>query len=164
MVFSSDGEYRLLGLATRIDMACGDGNFHENRFVNVLDAAYREWISNRGFERSANASAGGSHQVLLAVEGTRLDGQNTPIHHEILVPAEAHRLIVTMNHEVGGWDPEPGNLDLQLELDANCSRFVGAEVCTVNNPEPGLITVGVARVHKQVAYQLTAVATFNIAE
>lgn len=164
MVVSNEDRYQLVGLAARLGRSCDGGNLYENRFVNVVDPAYREWMTNGTQGNSDTQSASVRHQVLLAVESARLDAQNTHDFHEIFIPAGTNWLIITMNHEVGRWDPEPGNLDLQLAPDASCSRFVGVEVCTVNNPEPGLITVGVARVHKHVAYQLAAVATFNIAE
>lgn len=66
-----------------------------------------------------------------------------------------------MNHEVGGWNPEPNDLDVLLDLKADCTRYVGVEVCTVDKPASGSHTVSVKRIHKQAAYQMTAIALYN---
>ena len=71
------------------------------------------------------------------------------------------KLIVTMNHTVGGWNPEPSDLDILMDLETECTRYVGVEVCTVNKPVPGSHTVSVKRMHKSAAYQLAAIAIYT---
>jgi hypothetical protein len=48
-----------------------------------------------------------------------------------------------------------------MEANTDCTRFVGAEVCSVKNPASGVVSMSVQRVHRQADYQLTAVVEYE---
>jgi hypothetical protein len=99
-------------------------------------------------------------EKLLEIELARLDHNDSQKDHKINIQPGTKKLIVTMNHAVGGWNPEPSDLDVLMDLETECTRYVGVEVCTVDKPVPGSHTVSVKRIHKSAAYQITAIALY----
>ena len=100
------------------------------------------------------------HRVLLEIGLAYVEG-TLPDLYELEVSKDTQELLVNLNHETAGFDPEPGT-DLSLELPApwhsDCSRFYGVESCSVLNPPPGEYMIGVKKNKGNPAYQLTAVA------
>jgi hypothetical protein len=159
-----DASYKsspIVGLASGISWACSDRNHSENRYVDLTNPQYRGWITKAFGEPPCRTALTYSVEKLLEVELARLDLQNSQDSYQFTIRPGSSSLIVTMNHEVGGWNPEPSDLELVLDIEADCTRYIGVEVCTVDEPAVGLHTVSVKRIHKQAAYQLTAIALYD---
>ena len=151
----------IVGIAREADWTCSDRNLKEGQYVNLTHSDYRDWLSNAFCAPPCSASSREHVRKLLEIELAKLDRDDIQDDYQIDIQPGATKLIVTMNHEVGGWDPEPSDLDVLLDMKAKCTRYTGVEVCTVDKPVAGSHTVSVKRIHKQAAYQLAAVALYE---
>jgi hypothetical protein len=161
MLFYDQGFHQLIGLARGTGWACSDEAHSESRFVNLLDPRFQEWLSGISSDSNSISSKASRNEVLLAVESAMLDHEDPIDRYELEIGPLASKLIVTMNHSVGGWNPAPADLDLLMEVNTDCTRFVGAEVCSIKNPTSGIVSMRVQRVHRQADYQLTAVVEYK---
>lgn len=161
MLIYDHGSHQLIGLARGTSWTCSDEAHSENRFVNLLDPRYHEWLSRISSKSDSSANTSTRTDILLAVESAKLDHENPNDFYELEIGPLATELIVTMNHSVGGWNPNPSDLNLLLDVEADCSRFVGAEVCSVKDPATGPINIRVQRVHRQATYQVTAIVEYD---
>jgi len=150
----------VIGVARESDWTCGDPDQKKGQYVNLTHSHYRKWLAEASCGPLCEEVPGVHFDKLLAIELAKLDQDDIQNDHQIIIKPDTKKLIVTMNHAVGGWDPEPSNLDIFLDFEAECTRYVGVEVCTVDKPDPGSHTVSVIRIHKTAAYQLTAIALY----
>jgi len=150
----------IIGLARGTSWACSNRDHREIKFVDLTNIHYQAWITGAFCDPPCETKPGNA-VVLLKIESAKLDRDDIQDDYQINIPPGAKKLIVTMNHEVGGWDPEPSDLDILLSIKAECMRYTGVEVCTVDKPVAGSHTVSVKRIHKQAAYQLAAVALYE---
>ena len=153
--------HAIVGVAREVDWTCSDVNQREGQYVDLSSSNYRDWLSNVFCDPPCGAIPRDHVKKLLEIELAKLDHDDIQDDYQINIQPGAKKLIVTMNHEVGGWDPEPSDLDVLLSMKAECTRYVGVEVCTVDKPVAGSHTVSVKRIHKQASYQLAAVALYE---
>ncbi len=151
----------VIGVARESDWTCGDLDQKEGQYVNLTHSHYRKWLSAAFCGPSCEVTSTEYVEKLLEIELARLDHDDFQNDHQIVIQPGAKKLIVTMNHAVGGWNPDPSDLDIILDLETECTRYVGVEVCTVDRPAPGLHKVSVKRIHKSAAYQMTAIALYE---
>lgn len=153
--------HTIVGVAREADRTCGELNQKEGQYVNLTHPHYRKWLSAAFCGPSCEVPSTVYVEKLLEIELARLDHNDFQNDHQIVIQPGAKKLIVTMNHTVGGWNPDPSDLDIILDLETECTRYVGVEVCTVDKPAPGLHKVSVKRIHKSAAYQMTAIALYE---
>jgi hypothetical protein len=160
LFMQSRSGFRLIGIASRLSRDCVDASSQEGRYIDLRLPRYKAWLSEVFCDKScSDASVNTIHELL-----------NVPIGHSdqvkadqrsITIPESTRELIITLNHELNGFSPNPGgNLDIDLPQspDADCTRYHGVESCTVQNPAAGDYSIGVRRVRGTPAYQLTVVA------
>ena len=151
----------IIGVAREVDWTCSDVNQREGQYVDLSSSNYRDWLSNVFCDPPCGVISRDHVKKLLEIELAKLDHDDIQDDYQINIQPGAKKLIVTMNHEVGGWDPKPSDLDVLLSMQAECTRYVGVEVCTVDKPVAGSHTVSVKRIHKQAAYQLAAITLYE---
>jgi hypothetical protein len=159
-LFAKTGEsFELLGISSGYRTDCV-GSVIEGRYTDVRKNHAREVFSSAFCGPDCPAPTESGYAVLLGVELAYVD-KGDITHHIINVVPGTHELLINLNHETAGFDPEPGT-DLSLEIPAplhsDCSRFYGVESCRVLNPPPGEYMIGVKKNKGNPAYQLTAVA------
>jgi len=160
MLSTNVESHSVIGIARESDWVCGEQNQKEGQYVNLTHPLYHEWLADAFCGPSCKVASRENVEKLLGIELAGLTHDDAQNDHQIIIKPNTKKLIVTMNHAVGGWDPEPGDLDIILDFEAECTRYVGVEVCTVDKPDPGSHTVSVKRIHKTAAYQLTAIALY----
>lgn len=163
-LFADSGSgFSQLGIARGIEKACGSGGDVESRFVDIRDHRDEPWLSG-SFSDQPCTERGSSQYNIIARISLALTGEATLYEHPIRLAPGYSKLIITLNHEVNGFHPEPGgDLDIELpdSLEAACQRYHGVETCTANNPGEGDYTIGVKRKTGTPAYQLAAIAVYR---
>lgn len=161
MLITGIGSHPVVGVAREADWICSERNQKEGQYVNLTHSDYNNWLSKAFCGPSCVAPSKEHVNKLLEINLAKLDHDDTQDDYQLDIQPGAQKLIVTMNHATGGWDPEPSNLDVFLDMSAECTRYIGVEVCTVDKPVSGSYTVSVKRVHKSAAYQLAAIAIYT---
>jgi hypothetical protein len=161
MLNTGVGSHPVVGVAREADWACSERNQKEGQYVNLTHSDYNDWLSDAFCGPSREARSKEHVNKLLEINLARLDHEDTQDNYQIDIQPGVQKLIVTMNHAVGGWDPDPNDLDVLLDMNAECTRYIGVEVCIVNKPASGSHTVSVKRIHKSAAYQLAAIAIYT---
>ena len=150
----------LLGIASRLSLDCLEADFHEGRYVDLRLPRYEKWLAQAFCAEPCKAGNDGSTSELLSVP-LAFSTYESEDHHPVSVQHRVPVLLITLNHEVNGFFPEPGG-DLEIRmpdtLNADCQRYYGVETCEVQNPPPGDYIIGIKAVRGNPAYQLTAVA------
>jgi hypothetical protein len=152
---------KVLGVASELAGDCDGAG--EGRYVNVTDAAFQSFMQNAGCGGGCSRQSDLFVQTMLSRPSEFLDPVMATRSYSINVPDNAQSLVVTMNHS-RGWYDDVNNLNLAMPgtLNAQCQRFVDAEVCTADQPTAGTYTLNVSHVHGHVDFQLTAVALFAL--
>ena len=163
-LFSGWGSgYTLLGLARGIEKACDHPGEMESQYTDIRNRPSIKGLQDAVCTPDCEPVASSSYDVLLEVD-LALPGDSPVRSYPVQLGDSVHELVVTLNHEIHGFHPEPG-ADLELVLpqgsDAACQRHYGAETCTVSNPGRGVYTVGIKTVSGRPAYQLAAVAIYQ---
>jgi hypothetical protein len=155
--------FALVGIANGIEKACGGEFILEGRYADTREGAGLPWLSQAFCDRDCPQWPKSDFDILLSLPLAYVEGE-MPARHRISIAGHTSRLVLTLNHEVNGFHPEPGgDLDLVLpdSFEAGCQRYHGVETCKVQNPPPGEYSVGIRAVSGNPAYQLTAVAIYE---
>lgn len=160
----SNGEFSLIGIASKLALGCGAGGTHEGRYVDLSNPRISDWLSRSFCTPPCRTAAEGALHVLLRIPYART-GPAGVDRHGVSIPAGTGQLIITLNHEIDGFRSRDG-ADLEITPPARlagfeCTRHYGVENCEVQNPAPGDYSIGIKRVSGNPAYQLTAVAVVS---
>jgi hypothetical protein len=135
----------------------------EGRYVDLRTNAGLEVLDGILCDQRCTPANPPAHEVLLAIELAYVTDAGED-RHPIRVGDGATELLVNLNHETAGFQPEPAT-DLSIVLPAflkgECSRYYGVESCHVSNPPPGAYSIGIQRESGNPAYQLTVVAIYE---
>jgi hypothetical protein len=162
-LFAGEGAtFELLGLSTGFDRGCTEGMI-EGRYVDLRTNAGLEVLDGILCDQRCTPANPPAHEVLLAIELAYVTDAGED-RHPIRVGDGATELLVNLNHETAGFQPEPAT-DLSIVLPAflkgECSRYYGVESCHVSNPPPGAYSIGIQQESGNPAYQLTVVAIYE---
>lgn len=159
----------LIGVASTND-SCRLPGLKEGRYVNVTSATYESWLESVICAPPClPTDSSDLFDGTVVTSGKYVDrpapvGAMDSDSHEFAVGAWPKKLIIAMNHETLGFDDPPAPFgDLEIEMlgglaeSAVCERHWGAEVCTVDGPQPGAHELRVNRVIGDPLYQLTVV-------
>jgi hypothetical protein len=150
----------LIGISSRVDWACNDSGEQEGKYVNTTNPVYQAWMAT---VYCTFPCADGSADVvdLLVHEAAGMVGENLDqVDYVVPVWPWTKSLVLSLNHEINGYDPNPNDLELVLPdgLEAQCEQHDGVEVCTATNPDSGDYEISVKKKYGNPAYQLTVSA------
>jgi len=162
-LFTGDGSsFELVGLSTGFDTGCAE-HLIEGRYVDIRKDSGLEMLDDIFCDADCSEPDSPAHEVLLAIELAYVTDAGED-RHPIRVGDGATELLVNLNHETAGFQPEPAT-DLSIVLPAflkgECSRYYGVESCHISNPPPGAYSIGIQRESGNPAYQLTVVAIYE---
>ena len=152
--------FSLVGIANGIETACGGAFILEGRYADTRKGISLPWLSQAFCNSDCAQRPEREFDVLLSLGLAYVDSKEDS-KYRITVPERSARLLLTLNHELNGFHPEPGgDLDIEMpdSLEEVCTRYYGVETCEVQNPPPGDYIIGIKTVTGNPAYQLTAVA------
>lgn len=162
-LFSGDGsEHELIGLSSGFDRVCEE-NLIEGRFIDLRALAVHDSLDGVFCEEDCTRFPMLSHEVLVEVLLAYVSEEGAD-HHAATIHSGATELLVNLNHETGGFQPEPVtdlSIVMPATLEGECSRYYGVESCHVSNPPPGAYSIGIQRESGNPAYQLTVVAIYE---
>lgn len=150
------GAGRIIGVASQSStFDCGAAG--EGRYVNATHEPYKSFVNT--YSCAGACPPLGDYAKLVGVDIQLFSAGDPDVSTDIDIPEGTIELIVTLNHG-RGWYPDPNRIVLKIpaELNAECRRFVEAEVCVASEPPAGTHTVTVSAVQGTTGYQLGAVA------
>lgn len=147
----------LIGVSRAIDWSCSDPGEREGKYVNVTNDAYQSWLGSAFCSSNCISTSTDVVDIFFGEPDDSL-GESNQKSYNLKVDVMAKKLIVTLNHVIGGYTPKPNDLEMIMPagLNADCIHHDGVEVCTANNPAVGNYTLKVTKIKGDPDFQLAA--------
>lgn len=149
-----------VGISSRVDWRCSKEDDQEGRYVNITHDNYSDWLEDAFCEPPCTPLTGELWDTVTLEPLGSVDPATGTRSYTLMVRPFTKRMVLTLNHEINGYNPFPDDLELVLPegLDADCERHDGAEACTVDQPPQGDYQL-IVKTHDGLPnYQLAVVA------
>lgn len=166
MLFKALPANRLIGVSSHMEPDCNAAGTAEGRYVNVTHTAYGTWLNQAFCNPPCLSPSQDIVETLILEPSAQVEADGTT-DYEIKVGPWVKQVIITLNHEVGGYQAglftdfetvHELDIDLPAELSPDCVEHDGIEVCTLDTPPEADYVLTIRRERGDPNFQLAAVS------